>query len=56
MIDRRNMRIFKCKVEGKEIKNPIYYDTYDLVLGKKIYQGLWFPIGTKSFPSITLIK
>lgn len=56
LLFKRNMRIFKCEVEGKEIKNPVYYSTLDLTINRKHYLGYIFPQGTRSFPSITLIK
>ena len=56
LFDRKNKRIFKCKVEGEEIKNPVLYDTLDLMNNKKSYQYGRFPDGTRSFPSVTLIK
>ena len=49
-------KIFKCKVKGKEIKNPVYYDPIDLKNNKKVTGYCPFPSGTKSFPAITLIE
>jgi len=51
-------KIFKCTVQGEEITNPRYYNTY--VLGnfeeKEISTTARFPEGTKSFPAVTLVK
>lgn len=53
---KHNVRIFKCEVEGKEIQRPVYYDVSELTINKKRVIGYSFPCGTRSFPSITLIK
>ena len=53
---RHSMRIFKCEVDGKEILSPVYYNTLDLTINKKHLLGYMFPRGTRSFPSVTLIK
>ena len=50
------VKIFKCEVHGKEVNNPTYYSTLALIDGCKRDFGISFPRGTKSFPSITLIK
>jgi len=53
----KTLRIFKCKVEGEEIPNPIRYVTMWLSYGEKHKSIISsFPFGTKSFPSVTLIK
>ena len=51
-------RIFKCTVQGKEILNPVYYNSYILTnFDKKEPSTInTFPEGTKSFPAITLVK
>lgn len=48
--------IFKCEVEGEEIKCPKFYNIYDLENNNKYLASHSFPEGTRSFPSVTLIK
>lgn len=51
--------IFKCEVEGNEIECPTFYAIWDLKIGERIvidYGDDSFPEGTKSFPSVTLVK
>jgi hypothetical protein len=50
------VKIFKCMVHGKEISNPVYYSIAGLDRGQKYQHPFSFPEGTKSFPSITLVK
>lgn len=55
---KKTFRIFKCKIHGPEVKNPIFYDTWNLMFTDKKSTGHYssFPNGTRSFPSITLIE
>jgi hypothetical protein len=48
--------IFKCEVEGNEIECPTFYAIRELKMGGRIGMDDSFPEGTKSFPSVTLIK
>ena len=48
--------IFKCKVEGEEIECPTFYAIWDLKKGRRVGMDDSFPQGTKSFPSVTLVK
>lgn len=53
---KQNGKIFKCKVKGREIKFPVFYSIYELELGNRVPSHVIFPFGTRSFPSVTLVK
>ena len=52
-----NMQIFRVKVRGNQILNPIKYYVYDLVRSDRFkHSNNVFPEGTCAFPEVMLVN